>query len=186
MSVAREPGSARRRRERRFRSTLRQERLAVAVALAGGLHHSACRTSPEEKEEVEQYKAPRGQTPEQGGEHKTSRLEVLLLVVGGHRLSSILCRRGQCGARSARAPATLSSYCQQSSVALLTTTLRWRSCWRKLSVSATKKRGGGEEEREEAERMAEQAKVQQEEEPLLEEEETPDGWREAVNGASKS
>ena len=62
MCVAREPGSARRRRERLLRSMLRHERLAVAIALAEELRHSACRTVPEE-EEVEQYAALRGQTP---------------------------------------------------------------------------------------------------------------------------
>ena len=71
---------------------LRHERLAVAMALAEEHHHSACRTVPEEKEEVEHYEpCPNRRWTEQGGENKTSWLEVSLLGVG---LSSILCRRG--------------------------------------------------------------------------------------------
>ena len=40
MSGAREPGSTRRRRERRLRSILRHERQTVAMELAAALHHS--------------------------------------------------------------------------------------------------------------------------------------------------
>ena len=56
-------GSARRRRERRLRAVLRHERMAVAMALAQKLHHSACRTDLTVKEVVEhvQYNAPRRQ-----------------------------------------------------------------------------------------------------------------------------
>ena len=56
-------GSARRRRQRRLRSFLRPERMAVAMALAESLHHSANVADLRKKELVEhaQYNAPRGQ-----------------------------------------------------------------------------------------------------------------------------
>ena len=47
-------GSARRRRERRFRSMLRHERMAVAMALAESLHHSAQRPEKAKAREVEE------------------------------------------------------------------------------------------------------------------------------------
>ena len=52
-------GSARRRRERRLRSMLRHERMAVAMALAEALHHSS---GPKVMERA-QYAALRGQKP---------------------------------------------------------------------------------------------------------------------------
>ena len=51
-------GAARRRRERRLRSTLRHEQQTVRKALAAALHHSA---GPKEKVEMQQNHAPRGQ-----------------------------------------------------------------------------------------------------------------------------
>ena len=51
-------GAARRRRERRLRSMLRDEQQTVRMALAAALHHSA---GPKEKVEMQQYGAPRGQ-----------------------------------------------------------------------------------------------------------------------------
>ena len=61
--------SARRRRQRRFRSFLRHERMAVAMALAERLHHSANVTDSKEEEEVEQvwYNALRGQKTARAG-----------------------------------------------------------------------------------------------------------------------
>ena len=61
-------GCARRRRERRLRSFLRHERMAVAVALAERLHHSA-NVTDSKKEEVEQvwYNALRGQKTARAG-----------------------------------------------------------------------------------------------------------------------
>ena len=47
-------GSARRRRERRLRSMLRHERMAVAMALAENLHHSAQRPEKARAREVEE------------------------------------------------------------------------------------------------------------------------------------
>ena len=47
-------GSARRRRERRLRSMLRHERMAVATALAESLHHSAQRPEKARAREVEE------------------------------------------------------------------------------------------------------------------------------------
>ena len=64
MSAARDPGSyaARRRRERRLRSFLRHERMAVAMAVAEARHHSsrgqATATAVSEVEEQEKYYAP--------------------------------------------------------------------------------------------------------------------------------
>ena len=67
MSAARDVGSsaARRRRERRLRSFLRHERLAVAMAVAEARHHSSrgqtTATAISEVEEQETYNAPRRQ-----------------------------------------------------------------------------------------------------------------------------
>ena len=47
-------GSARRRRERRLRSMLRHERMAVAMAVAESLHHSAQRPEKARAREVEE------------------------------------------------------------------------------------------------------------------------------------
>ena len=47
-------GSARRRRERRLRSMLRHERMAVAMALAESLHHSGQRPEKARAREVEE------------------------------------------------------------------------------------------------------------------------------------
>ena len=47
-------GSARRRTERRLRSMLRHEQMAVAMALAESLHHSAQRPEKAKAKEVEE------------------------------------------------------------------------------------------------------------------------------------
>ena len=62
-------GSARRRRQRRLHSFLRHERMAVAMALAERLHHSANVTDLRKEEEVEQvwYNALRGQKTASAG-----------------------------------------------------------------------------------------------------------------------
>ena len=62
-------GIARHRRQRRLRSFLRHERMAVAMALADRLHHSANVTDLKKKEEVEQvwYNALRGQKTARAG-----------------------------------------------------------------------------------------------------------------------
>ena len=56
-------GSAVRRRQRMLRSMWRHEQMAIKLALAEKLHHSACRPvlSKEELVEHAQYNAPRGQ-----------------------------------------------------------------------------------------------------------------------------
>ena len=72
MSAARDPGSsaARRRRERRLRSFLRHERMAVAMAVAEARHHSSrgqmTATAFSEMEEQEKNNAPRQKAPPPG------------------------------------------------------------------------------------------------------------------------
>ena len=61
-------GSAVRRRQRMLRSMWRHEQVAIKLALAEKLHHSANRTVlPKKKEEVEQDYALRGQKPARAG-----------------------------------------------------------------------------------------------------------------------
>ena len=62
-------GSAVRRRQRMLRSMWRHEQMAIKLALAEKLHHSACRPVLSKKEEVEQvrYNALRGQKTARAG-----------------------------------------------------------------------------------------------------------------------
>ena len=62
-------GSAVRRRQRMLRSMWRHEQMAIKLALAEKLHHSACRPVLSKKEEVEQvrYNALLGQKTARAG-----------------------------------------------------------------------------------------------------------------------
>ena len=67
-------GSAVRRRQRMLRSMWRHEQMAIKLALAEKLHHSACRPvlSKEELVEHAQYNAPRGPEDSQGSRGSAS------------------------------------------------------------------------------------------------------------------
>ena len=102
-------GCARRRRERRLRSHLRHERMAVAMALAESTHHSAqrqktARAGREARDALHGH-VPEASLPIGAGQHLCLRLLAgrigssgtpwtrLSMPCRGHRLSMFLCRR---------------------------------------------------------------------------------------------